>query len=58
MSYYGYLKLAENNTHAEYDSDENSNIEVCNNENIGYIESIGQDSDLDSSDIEVPFGGI
>ena len=48
VSYYGYIKMAENNTSAKYNLDENSNFEGFNNE----IESIVPHSDPDSSDIE------
>ena len=45
--------MAENNTSAEYNCDENSDCEGHKNEYVGDNESIAQDSVLDSSDIEV-----
>ena len=52
MSYCGNLKIAENNTSAECNLDENSDREGYKNEGIGDNESIVPDSDPDSSDIE------
>ena len=45
--------MAENNTRAEYNLDENCDSEGYQNEDIGDDESIVPDPDLDSSDIEV-----
>ena len=56
MVYCGYLKIAENNTSAEYYL-ETSDCESYKNEGIGYNESVVPDSDPDSSDIEVSSRG-
>ena len=45
--------MAENNTHVEYNLDENSDSEGYKNEDIRDNESIIPDSGPDSSDIEV-----
>ena len=53
MSYCGYHKIAENNTGAEYNFDNNSDSEGYNNEGTGDNELIVPDSDPNCSDIEV-----
>ena len=53
--YFECLKIAENNTSAEYNPGENVDFEGYSNDDIGDNESIVPDSDPDSSDIEVPF---
>ena len=52
VSYCAYFKMAENNTSAEYNCDENSSNEGYQNEDMGDSESIVPDTDPTSSDTE------